>query len=199
MTQLQNFHGIEIMSQYYFLNQQNQQIGPIEKEQLIKTGITADTLVWTQGMAQWTPAGKVTDLAPMFIPTPPPPVSSMPPVPPPPVTPASNHENRQTIAPQQPFNPNFGTPATLYIDYPGNWSVPGWNIKLNVNGVDYGEFPFTEPMSFTITLTEPVAELKAKLWIRSAKLIFRVEPGKTYRVLLDYNRFLGSIKFKKFG
>ena len=34
--------------------------------------LTAQTLVWTQGMAQWTPAGQVQDLAQVFANTPPP-------------------------------------------------------------------------------------------------------------------------------
>jgi hypothetical protein len=54
--------------------------GPFTMEQLagaIARGeVAADTLVWTAGMANWTPAGQVPQLAAQFGPPPPPPPSS---------------------------------------------------------------------------------------------------------------------------
>ena len=53
---------------------------PAQLQQGIATGqITAETLVWAQGMAGWTAAGQVAQLAPLFAAGPPPP----PPPPPP--------------------------------------------------------------------------------------------------------------------
>ncbi len=53
-----------------------QQYGPFQVEALqpyIQNGqLTAETLVWSQGMAQWAPAGQVTELASLFGSTPPP-------------------------------------------------------------------------------------------------------------------------------
>ena len=49
------------------MHKDNQQIGPITKENLLKMGLTSDTLVWTQGMSDWKPAALVEDLAPLFI------------------------------------------------------------------------------------------------------------------------------------
>ena len=66
-----------------------QQYGPFNKEmctQMVKNGqLTAQTLVWMEGMPAWTPAGQVPTLGSLFAPvTPPiPPVNGgMPPIPP---------------------------------------------------------------------------------------------------------------------
>ena len=61
------------MKQYYYSDGQ-QQIGPISKEDLKLKGITKETLVWCDGLNEWTKAGSVDDLADLFpnIPTPPP-------------------------------------------------------------------------------------------------------------------------------
>ena len=60
----------------YHLAINGQQHGPFPTEALqpyIQNGqLTADTLVWCQGMANWTPAGQVADLASLFGSTPPP-------------------------------------------------------------------------------------------------------------------------------
>lgn len=59
------------MAKYYYLNAQNQQMGPVEKYDLIPCGVTRQTLVWTEGMAQWTQAIMVPDLADLFQAVPP--------------------------------------------------------------------------------------------------------------------------------
>lgn len=83
------------VSLYLFIG--GQKYGPYDYptcKQYAKTGqLSAQTLVWEQGMAAWTPAGQVAKLAPLFAPAPPPvpPVPSMePPMPPvePPMPPA---------------------------------------------------------------------------------------------------------------
>jgi len=54
----------------------NQQTGPFPMDELqrqVQSGqLTRATLVWTQGMAQWTAAGDVAELAPLFANLPPP-------------------------------------------------------------------------------------------------------------------------------
>jgi hypothetical protein len=57
------------MGQYFYLTPQNEQKGPVEANQLVALGVNANTLVWTEGMAQWTPAGQVQELASFFAPT----------------------------------------------------------------------------------------------------------------------------------
>lgn len=56
------------MGQYFYLTPQNEQKGPVEANQLVALGVNANTLVWTEGMAQWTPAGQVQELASFFAP-----------------------------------------------------------------------------------------------------------------------------------
>lgn len=61
------------MKQYYYSDGQ-QQLGPLSKEELQSKGITKETLVWYEGLSEWTKAGELEDLADLFpnIPTPPP-------------------------------------------------------------------------------------------------------------------------------
>lgn len=60
----------------YFLAVQGQQTGPFDVAGLqgkARSGeLTRETLVWRQGMSQWTPAGQVTELASLFAAMPPP-------------------------------------------------------------------------------------------------------------------------------
>lgn len=69
-----------------YLHISGQQYGPYDYKTLksfVPTGqLTAQTLVWQQGMAQWTPAGQVQELKALFAPTTPPLPGGMPPVPP---------------------------------------------------------------------------------------------------------------------
>ena len=52
----------------YYIVENNQQAGPFTLEQLAARGISKDTNVWTEGMANWTPASQVSELQSLFIP-----------------------------------------------------------------------------------------------------------------------------------
>lgn len=54
------------MNSYYYLDAANQQQGPLDGNLLPSKGVTAQTLVWAQGMAEWTAAGQVAELQPLF-------------------------------------------------------------------------------------------------------------------------------------
>ncbi|HRY17406.1 MAG TPA: SPFH domain-containing protein [Candidatus Competibacteraceae bacterium] len=60
----------------YFVAINNQQAGPFPMDELQRQAqagqLTRATLVWTQGMTKWTPAGEVTELAALFAHLPPP-------------------------------------------------------------------------------------------------------------------------------
>ena len=60
----------------YFVAVNNQQAGPFGMEDLQQQAqsgqLTRTTLVWTQGMASWTPAGEVRELNALFAAMPPP-------------------------------------------------------------------------------------------------------------------------------
>lgn len=88
------------MKQYYLVKD-NQRVGPLALEQLMANGLTPETLVWTEGMASWTPAGQVQELGALFAPAAPP--TPEPPrhqVPEPPQAPA------QPVQPQAPAQPS---------------------------------------------------------------------------------------------
>ena len=69
-----------------YLNIGGQNYGPYDYTTLksfVPTGqLTAQTMVWQQGMASWMPAGQVPELNALFAPTPPPSAPGMPPMPP---------------------------------------------------------------------------------------------------------------------
>lgn len=46
----------------FFIYKDNRQQGPFTPEQLGEAGISSETLVWREGMAQWTPAWQVDEL-----------------------------------------------------------------------------------------------------------------------------------------
>ena len=39
------------MENYFYLNEKNEQKGPVSPEELISNGVTKNTLVWKNGMA----------------------------------------------------------------------------------------------------------------------------------------------------
>ena len=61
---------------FYYINSAGQQAGPVPADQLAANGITADTLVWKDGMSQWTKASDVPELRFLFDPNVPPPAPS---------------------------------------------------------------------------------------------------------------------------
>ena len=48
--------------EYFIIDNNGQQAGPFSPDQLVQKAITPETLVWAQGMADWTPAWKIAEL-----------------------------------------------------------------------------------------------------------------------------------------
>ena len=48
--------------EYFIIENNGQQAGPFSQEQLVQKAITPETLVWAQGMKDWTPAWKIAEL-----------------------------------------------------------------------------------------------------------------------------------------
>ena len=48
--------------EFFIIDHNGQQAGPFSFDQLVQKGINPETLVWKQGMADWTPAWKVEEL-----------------------------------------------------------------------------------------------------------------------------------------
>lgn len=47
------------MSKYYYVDSMNRQMGPVDETELRQCGVTSNTMVWTQGMRGWQPAGSI--------------------------------------------------------------------------------------------------------------------------------------------
>lgn len=64
------------MKNYFYIDSSNEQKGPISPAQFSTYNITPDTLVWCEGMSDWSRAGSVAELHDCFTPqqaqTPPP-------------------------------------------------------------------------------------------------------------------------------
>ena len=62
------------MKKYYYITPEKEQRGPVEAAMLASCGVDSNTMVWTEGMSNWQPAGEIPDLAFFIItaPTPPP-------------------------------------------------------------------------------------------------------------------------------
>lgn len=58
------------MNEYYYLDSQNQQQGPVFPTQFAMLGITSKTMVWCNGMTNWQQAGTIPELAAYIVPTP---------------------------------------------------------------------------------------------------------------------------------
>ena len=54
------------MENYFYVDSNQKQAGPVSPDQFAAIGVTADTLVWRKGLDQWTPANEVEELAPYF-------------------------------------------------------------------------------------------------------------------------------------
>ena len=61
---------------YYYIDSAGQQAGPVSADQLVAKGVTSETLVWKDGMNQWSKASEVTELRFLFDPNVPPPPPS---------------------------------------------------------------------------------------------------------------------------
>lgn len=54
------------MKEYFYIDSKNQQVGPIAEDKLLAAGIQRHTLVWCQGMDNWTQADAVPELRRRF-------------------------------------------------------------------------------------------------------------------------------------
>ncbi len=54
------------MKEYFYIDNNNVRKGPVAGEMLLEEGVVPTTPVWCDGMADWTPAGMVDELSPLF-------------------------------------------------------------------------------------------------------------------------------------
>ena len=97
------------MTEYYIIDNNGNQVGPISEVLFNNYGVTASTLVWCEGMPEWKHASEVPELRHLFGP-------SIPPTPP--VTPPPYQE------PQQNGNGWTPQPPTNNWQQPQQWGQP---------------------------------------------------------------------------
>ena len=54
------------MNRYFYINKEGKQRGSYTADELRHEGVSKSTLVWTQGMSEWKPAGDVAELSFLF-------------------------------------------------------------------------------------------------------------------------------------
>ena len=104
------------MNEYYYLDHANQKHGPLPISSL-QGAIGPNTLVWTSGMANWTPASQVPELAQIL---------AVPAAPPTPQQPQPNPYGYQQPQPQQPQQPYYGGQNNAGMPRPDNnlvWAI----------------------------------------------------------------------------
>lgn len=130
------------MDTFFYLDAQNKQQGPVSTSRFAENGITAQTLVWRDGMENWTPAGQVPELQHLFTGN---------------ATPESPNatecfqETRQQSAPEtNSYNPqgNGNQTQTGYNQMQGNYNQPqggGFNQPQgNYNQTQTGFNPYAQ-------------------------------------------------------
>jgi len=85
---------------YYFIDSSGQQQGPVAAHDLPRYGVTPQTNVWKEGMANWQPAGSVAELSRLFASPPP-------------------------VAPPLPYTPQ-PQPSVEPLEKPNNYLV--WSV-----------------------------------------------------------------------
>ena len=98
------------MAQFYLVKN-GQRVGPFELEQLAQQELTPETLAWTEGMANWEPAGSIPALASIFAPKPAPAPQPAPAPAPQPVQQPAPQPQPQYQAPQPQYQQPYQQPA----------------------------------------------------------------------------------------
>ncbi len=104
------------MEQYYYLDENNQQRGPVGLAELISAGVRQQTMIWKKGMPNWQPASSVPEVAELF-------ADNIQPEAPPVPEQRTYTQAPQTYSPATPSRPNMGIK-------PDNYLV--WSILLTV-------------------------------------------------------------------
>lgn len=114
-----SFAGKEQEQSYYFAIINGEQTGPIAADALKASGVTAETMLWKEGMTDWAKAVEIPELAEIFVTPAPPPFRRA-------VNPSQGAwQNQQSGQPDnygQPFN-NRTTP-TPHTNWMG-WAICG--------------------------------------------------------------------------
>lgn len=108
------------MNEYFYIGNNDKQVGPFSVDELKFQPITPQTPVWCEGMADWTPAGNVEELKPLFRQENNPPHWQQPPY--------GNYYNQPNYGQQPPYG--SGCQNQTPEIKPDNWLV--WSILCTV-------------------------------------------------------------------
>lgn len=100
------------MEQYYYLDANNQQKGPVGLAELIPAGVRQQTMIWKKGMPNWQQASAVPEVAALF-------VETIEPTPPPMPTQRTYTETPRTYTQTAAPRPNMGVKPDNYLV----WSI----------------------------------------------------------------------------
>ena len=113
------------MKQYYIIRN-DQQAGPYTIEELSRLALTPETIVWTEGMADWAPAREVSELQELLTPSAPTPPSYSAPTY---GAPQYNNAPQYNSTPQYGSAPQYNTPSEQ-PPVPPNYLV--WCILVTI-------------------------------------------------------------------
>ena len=85
----------------------------------------------------------------------------------------------------------------IELTYKGVWLAIDYSIKVKVNGAPTTFFSIKKDYSTRIPITQPVMYLEASMVMRNTQIQVYTEPGKNYKVELEYKRMTGALKFKQ--
>lgn len=176
----------------YFILINNVQQGPFTLEELRQRGLTADTLVWAQGMSQWTPAWQVEELRSLVqgadgTPTPPPP---------PPFNPAETAASQP--APNPTPQPEDGTPEPQRDGHKAlKWAGVGLLALLVLLGVtrpnkaEHQQVINENLMKALAKSTQADdADPMAKGWSMLGQMVARPLVNEMLTQMLDYHNYV---------
>lgn len=85
----------------------------------------------------------------------------------------------------------------IELTYKGVWLLIDYSINVTVNGAPTTFFSIKKDFTTRIPITQPVMYIQASMAMRTAQTQVYTEPGKNYKLALEYSRFTGSLKFKQ--
>ena len=102
---------------YYYLDADMRQVGPVSLDDLVAAGVTGDTMVWHEGLEEWTKAGNLPEVVKAMERKTRPATPEKPQAPEPPESPGSPEKPEKPEKPENLVNPESPeSPEAVVID-----------------------------------------------------------------------------------
>ncbi len=180
------------MENYFYVDANMKQAGPVTPDRFGEFGITPETLVWCKGMSEWTPAAEVAELAPYFNPAPAPaPAYEPAPEPEPQPEPAKVKEPEPEPAPQPAPEPEPAPQAQVRT---GDTTTQVTNDEEATPSVKTGDFApaassyapsassFAPAASSPVQGAETSEEIPTNMWLAVLSVVFMCSPIGVFAV-----------------